>query len=196
MVAHNWGMTELVESAARTGRIDLAADAPDRPADREGTGARNRLGARYRGPLASPAERWRHRRARVPGGCRASQPGTGAREAGPRSPAVRGVAGQRKRADVLLRCELNALPLREDTGALYASTVTVADAQGHEVPVAHSCGHDMRMSCMTGMATLMAAPQADCEGFAPAGVPLLGRSVPRVGARHRDSRWRARRRSG
>ncbi len=58
---------------------------------------------------------------------------------------------------VLLRCELDALPLREDTGAAYASTATARDAQGQEVPVAHACGHDMHMSCMTGMATLMAA---------------------------------------
>jgi amidohydrolase len=58
---------------------------------------------------------------------------------------------------VLLRCELDALPLREDTGAPYASTVTAHDAQGHEVPVAHACGHDLHMSCMTAMATLMGA---------------------------------------
>ena len=57
---------------------------------------------------------------------------------------------------VLLRCELDALPLREDTGAPYASTVTAQDANGHEVPVAHACGHDMHMSCMAGMAKLMA----------------------------------------
>ena len=57
---------------------------------------------------------------------------------------------------VLLRGELDALPLREDTGAPYASTVTARDANGHEVPVAHACGHDMHMSCMAGMAKLMA----------------------------------------
>ena len=57
---------------------------------------------------------------------------------------------------VLLRCELDALPVREDTGAPYASTVTVRDAGGHEVPVSHACGHDMHMACMIGMAKLMA----------------------------------------
>jgi amidohydrolase len=57
---------------------------------------------------------------------------------------------------VLLRCELDALPIREDTGAPYASTVTVRDAGGHEVGVDHACGHDMHMSCMVGMAKLMA----------------------------------------
>jgi amidohydrolase len=57
---------------------------------------------------------------------------------------------------VLLRCELDALPLREETGAPYASTVTVRDASGMEVGVTHACGHDLHMACMTGMAKLMA----------------------------------------
>ena len=70
-----------------------------------------------------------------------------------------GVVGVLSNGDgptVLLRCELDALPVREDTGAPYASTVTVRDAGGHEVPVAHACGHDMHMACMIGMAKLMA----------------------------------------
>ena len=57
---------------------------------------------------------------------------------------------------VLLRAELDALPVKEDTGADYASTATAQDAQGHEVPVAHACGHDMHMSCLLGMVKLMA----------------------------------------
>jgi hippurate hydrolase len=56
---------------------------------------------------------------------------------------------------VLLRAELDALPVREDTGAEYASTATAKDAQGHEVPVAHACGHDMHMSCLLGTVKLM-----------------------------------------
>ncbi len=70
-----------------------------------------------------------------------------------------GVAGVLANGDgptVLLRCELDALPIREDTGAPFASTVTVRDVGGHEVPVDHACGHDMHMSCMVGMAKLMA----------------------------------------
>jgi hippurate hydrolase len=58
---------------------------------------------------------------------------------------------------VLLRCELDALPLREETGAPYASTVTVRDGTGMEVGVTHACGHDLHMACMTAMAKLMAA---------------------------------------
>jgi hippurate hydrolase len=44
---------------------------------------------------------------------------------------------------VLLRCELDGLPLREDTGAAYASTAAATDASGHEAPADHACGHDM-----------------------------------------------------
>jgi amidohydrolase len=65
---------------------------------------------------------------------------------------------------VLLRCELDALPLREATGAPFASTVTVKDAHGQEVSVDHACGHDMHMACMTTMATLMAARRDQWNG--------------------------------
>jgi hippurate hydrolase len=57
---------------------------------------------------------------------------------------------------VLLRAELDALPIREDTGVDYASTATAKAADGHEVPVDHACGHDMHMACLLGMAELMA----------------------------------------
>jgi amidohydrolase len=70
---------------------------------------------------------------------------------------VAGVLANGGGPTVLLRCELDALPLREDTGAPYASTDTAQDASGHEVPVDHACGHDMHMACMTGVAQLMAA---------------------------------------
>jgi amidohydrolase len=70
---------------------------------------------------------------------------------------VTGVLANGSGPVVLLRAELDALPLREETGAAYASTVTVRDASGMEVGVAHACGHDLHMAAMTGMATLMAA---------------------------------------
>jgi amidohydrolase len=65
---------------------------------------------------------------------------------------------------VLLRAELDALPVREDTGAEYASTATAKDAQGHEVPVAHACGHDMHMSCLLGMVKLMSDQRDQWSG--------------------------------
>ena len=65
---------------------------------------------------------------------------------------------------VLLRAELDALPIGEDTGVDYASTVTTKAADGHEVPVAHACGHDMHMSCLLGMAKLMAGHPGQWNG--------------------------------
>jgi len=48
---------------------------------------------------------------------------------------------------VLLRADMDALPVKEDTGADYASTATAQDAGGNEVPVAHACGHDIHVAC-------------------------------------------------
>src|SRR5580704_7365229 len=77
---------------------------------------------------------------------------------------VTGVLANGSGPAVLLRCELDALPLRETTGAPFASTVTVKDAQGEEVSVDHACGHDMHMACMTTVATLMAARRDQWNG--------------------------------
>lgn len=57
---------------------------------------------------------------------------------------------------VLLRTDIDALPVAEDTGLPYASTVVTRDDHGHEVPVAHACGHDMHATWMIGAATLLA----------------------------------------
>jgi amidohydrolase len=57
---------------------------------------------------------------------------------------------------VLLRAELDALPIAEDTGVDYASTVTTTGADGRQVPVAHACGHDMHMACLLAAVKLMA----------------------------------------
>jgi amidohydrolase len=65
---------------------------------------------------------------------------------------------------VLLRAELDALPVKEDTGVDFASTVTVKGADGTEVPVDHACGHDMHMSCLVGMAKLMANHRSQWNG--------------------------------
>ncbi len=57
---------------------------------------------------------------------------------------------------VLLRADIDALPVKEDTGLSYASTVTVVDADGETVPVAHACGHDMHATWLIGTAALLA----------------------------------------
>ncbi|RIJ78114.1 amidohydrolase, partial [Nakamurella silvestris] len=57
---------------------------------------------------------------------------------------------------VLLRADMDALPVREQTGLAYASTVTTADLDAQQVPVMHACGHDVHVACLAGAATLLA----------------------------------------
>ncbi len=65
---------------------------------------------------------------------------------------------------VLLRADMDALPVREDTGAEYASTVTAQDADGQEVPVAHACGHDVHVACLLGAGKLLAGHRGQWKG--------------------------------
>jgi amidohydrolase len=77
---------------------------------------------------------------------------------------VVGVLGNGEGPAVLLRADMDALPVREATGLPYASTVTATDADGNEVPVAHACGHDMHVTCLLGAAQLLASSTADWHG--------------------------------
>jgi len=53
---------------------------------------------------------------------------------------------------VLLRADMDALPVAEETGLAYASRVRVTDHGGHDVGVAHACGHDMHVTWLLGAA--------------------------------------------
>ncbi len=57
---------------------------------------------------------------------------------------------------VMLRTELDALPVAEKTGLPFASTVVVKNDAGETTPVMHACGHDIHMSAWAGTARLMA----------------------------------------
>lgn len=58
---------------------------------------------------------------------------------------------------VMARAELDALPVREDTGLPYASTATADGPDGGgPVPVMHACGHDMHLACLAGAAAVLA----------------------------------------
>jgi len=57
---------------------------------------------------------------------------------------------------VMLRTELDALPIEEKTGLDFASTATVTNEAGVSVPVSHMCGHDLHMAAWAGTAELMA----------------------------------------
>ncbi len=77
---------------------------------------------------------------------------------------VTGVLANGAGPTVMLRAELDALPIRENTGVDYASTVTTKGAGGREVPVAHACGHDMHMSCLLAAVKLMAEHRDQWNG--------------------------------
>jgi amidohydrolase len=57
---------------------------------------------------------------------------------------------------VMLRTELDALPVEEKTGLTYASKVRTKDDAGHDVPVMHACGHDLHVASIVGTAAIMA----------------------------------------
>lgn len=56
---------------------------------------------------------------------------------------------------LLIRTDLDALPIIEQTGVPYASQVKVRDAEGKEVGVMHACGHDVHMTCWLGAAKVL-----------------------------------------
>lgn len=65
---------------------------------------------------------------------------------------------------VMMRTELDALPVQEKTGLPFASTVTTKSATGDTVPVMHACGHDLHMSAWYGTAELMAKNKQNWHG--------------------------------
>lgn len=70
-----------------------------------------------------------------------------------------GVVGLLRNGDgptVMLRADMDALPVQEATGLPYASKVTATDETGKTVPVMHACGHDMHVAWLVGAATLLA----------------------------------------
>jgi hippurate hydrolase len=69
---------------------------------------------------------------------------------------VVGVLKNGKGPTVMLRTELDALPVEEKTGLPYASTVRTQDDDGAEVGVAHACGHDIHMAAWMATARIMA----------------------------------------
>jgi hippurate hydrolase len=56
---------------------------------------------------------------------------------------------------LLIRTDMDALPVEEKTGLEYASTVKTTNAQGQQVGVMHACGHDLHMTVLLGAAREM-----------------------------------------
>lgn len=65
---------------------------------------------------------------------------------------------------VLMRADMDALPVAEDSGVPYASKDTAMDEEGHRVPVAHACGHDVHVACLLGAARLLSEGRAGWRG--------------------------------
>ena len=65
---------------------------------------------------------------------------------------------------VMLRTELDALPVEEKTGLSYASKVHTKDDAGHDVPVMHACGHDLHMASLIATAEIMARSKNGWHG--------------------------------
>jgi amidohydrolase len=65
---------------------------------------------------------------------------------------------------IMLRTELDALPVEENTGLPYASRVRTKDDAGREVSVMHACGHDVHMASLVGTAEVMARTKTNWHG--------------------------------
>ncbi|WP_308221713.1 amidohydrolase [Georgenia sp. EYE_87] len=64
----------------------------------------------------------------------------------------------------LLRADMDALPVAEDTGLAYASTATARNEGGVLVPVSHACGHDLHTACLLGAAEVLSRDRSTWAG--------------------------------
>src|SRR6185369_8494124 len=65
---------------------------------------------------------------------------------------------------VLLRTDMDALPVTEETGLPYASKVRVRDKNDNEVGVMHACGHDIHMASWVGAARVLSEMKDSWKG--------------------------------
>src|SRR3546814_10482847 len=94
----------------------------------------------------------------------------------------------------MLRADMDALPIAEDTGLTYASKVTATDAEGNVVPVAHMCGHDMHVAWLVGAATLLSQARDGWKGtlmaaFQPGEETAQGAQADRKSTRLNSSHY-------
>jgi len=78
-----------------------------------------------------------------------------------------GVVGVLRNGDgptIMLRADMDALPIEEATGLPYSSKVIGTDAEGKTVPVGHMCGHDMHVTWLAGASALLAQTQNAWHG--------------------------------
>jgi hippurate hydrolase len=78
-----------------------------------------------------------------------------------------GVVGLLRNGDgptVMLRADMDALPVEEATGLPYASKLTMRDREGVTVPVSHMCGHDLHVTWLAGASALLAQTRDTWSG--------------------------------
>jgi metal-dependent amidase/aminoacylase/carboxypeptidase family protein len=77
---------------------------------------------------------------------------------------------------VLVRSDMDALPVQEQTGLPYASSVRAKSPAGDDVPVMHACGHDIHMTTLLGTAKMLAQLKSQWHGT----VMLIGQPAEEV----------------
>ncbi len=78
-----------------------------------------------------------------------------------------GLVGMLRNGDgpvVLVRADMDGLPVEEKSGLDYASVAKQVNRKGDEVPVMHACGHDVHMTAMVGTARQLQANKAKWSG--------------------------------
>jgi len=91
-----------------------------------------------------------------------------------------GVVGVMKNGDgpvVLVRTDLDALPVQEETGLPYASTVVTKNEKGDDVHVMHACGHDAHISMIIGVARSLTKMKDQWHGT----IVFVGQPAEEVG---------------
>jgi hippurate hydrolase len=79
---------------------------------------------------------------------------------------------------VMIRTDLDALPVTEATGLAYASKAVAKDRDGKDVGVMHACGHDVHITCLIGTARYLAANKEAWSGT----VMFIGQPAEEIGA--------------
>ncbi|QDU97466.1 amidohydrolase [Lignipirellula cremea] len=92
-----------------------------------------------------------------------------------------GVVGVLKNGDgptILVRADMDALPIIEQTGLPYASRVMATDSRRRTVGVMHACGHDLNMTCLVGLANVMHTLKDQWQGT----LVCIGQPAEEIGA--------------
>jgi metal-dependent amidase/aminoacylase/carboxypeptidase family protein len=87
-----------------------------------------------------------------------------------------GVVGLLRNGDgptVMLRADMDALPIEEATGLPYASKIKMRDRQGNTVPVGHMCGHDLHVTWLADIPY----PRLSAKRFRPSTNPSCSRTA-------------------